>query len=47
MQEQIKRINDYLTVELALFLNKDLFDEKKISYKTYKYVEKHLLKRTK
>lgn len=47
MQEQIKRMNDYLTIELALFLNKNLFDEKKISYKTYKYVEKHLLKRKK
>ena len=47
MQTQIKKINDYITIELALFLNKNLFDEKEISYKTYKYVESRLLQRIK
>lgn len=35
---------DILLFEVALTLNKELFDEKIISYKVYKFTEEKLLK---
>lgn len=40
----IKTKNKEILLEVALTINKELFNEKKISYKTYKYTEENILK---
>ncbi len=39
--------NKRIILEVALVLNKELFDENKISYKMFKYTEDNLLKELK
>ncbi len=41
---EVKNKNTEIILEVALFLNKQLFDEQKISYKMFKYTEEHILK---
>lgn len=36
-------INKKIYLEVALTLNKELFDENKISYKMFKYTEENIL----
>ncbi len=43
-EENIKFNDTEIVLEVALFLNKQLFDEQKISYKMFKYTEEHILK---
>lgn len=42
--EKVKSKNKKIILEVALYLNKELFDENKISYKIYKYTEENILK---
>lgn len=35
---------DKIVLELALYINKSLFEDNKISYKSYKYTEENILK---
>ncbi len=39
--------NKRIILEVALILNKELFDENKISYKMFKYTEDNILKELK
>lgn len=45
--KEIKYKNKEILFEVALSLNKELFDEKKISYKMFKYTEENILKELK
>lgn len=42
--EKVKSKNEKIILEVALYLNKELFDENIISYKIYKYTEQNILK---
>lgn len=44
---EIKNKNKEILLNVALTLNKELFDDKKISYKIYKYTEESILKELK
>ena len=41
---EVKCKNKEIILEVILSLNKELFDENKISYKTFKYTEENILK---
>lgn len=41
---KVKYKNKEIFLNIALFLNKELFDENKISYKMFKYTEENILK---
>ena len=43
----IKSKNQEILINVALLLNKDLFNDNKISYKMYKYTEENILKELK
>lgn len=45
--EKVKNRNKRILLEVALFLNKELFDEKKISYKLFKITEDNILRELK
>ena len=45
--KEVKYKNKEILLNVALSLNKELFDEKKISYKMFKYTEKNILKELK
>lgn len=45
--KEIKAKNKEILLEVALTLNKELFNENKISYKMFKYTEENLLKELK
>lgn len=42
--EKVKSKNKEILLNVALTLNKELFDENKISYKMFKYTEENILK---
>ena len=44
---EVKYKNREILLEVALSLNKELFDENKISYKMFKYTEENILKELK
>lgn len=44
---KIKKKNRQLILDIALFLNKEMLNEKKIPYQTYKRTEEALLKKEK
>ena len=44
---EIKNKNKEILYEVALTLNKELFNENKISYKIFKYTEENILKELK
>lgn len=44
---EVKYKNKEILLEVALSLNKELFDENKISYKLFKYTEGNILKELK
>ncbi len=46
-KQRIKSKNRQITVAIALFLNEELFSEKRISYQVYKKCEEALLKKEK
>ena len=43
----VKNKNKEILLEIALTLNKELFNENKISYKMFKYTEENILKELK
>lgn len=45
--KEVKNKNKEILLEVALTLNKELFDENKISYKMFKYTEENILKELK
>lgn len=45
--KEVKYKNKGILLEVALSLNKELFDENKISYKMFKYTEENILKELK
>lgn len=45
--KEVKIKNKEILLEVALSLNKELFDENKISYKIFKYTEESILKELK
>ena len=45
--KEVKYKNKEILLNVALSLNKELFDEKKISYKMFKYTEENILKELK
>ncbi|MBO5183822.1 MAG: hypothetical protein J6B64_05475 [Bacilli bacterium] len=45
--KEVKYKNREILLEVALSLNKELFDENKISYKMFKYTEENILKELK
>ena len=45
--KEIKKKNKKILLEVALTLNKELFNENKISYKMFKYTEEGILKELK
>lgn len=45
--KEVKYKNKEILLEVALSLNKELFDENKISYKIFKYTEENILKELK
>lgn len=45
--KEAKNKNKEILLEVALTLNKELFNENKISYKMFKYTEKNILKELK
>jgi len=47
LTKNIENKNKEILLEIALILNKELFDEFKISYKLFKFTEKSLLKEIK
>lgn len=47
LNKEIKNRNKEILLEVALTLNKELFDENKISYKMFKYTEENILKEMK
>lgn len=42
--KEVKNKNKEILLEVALTLNKELFNENKISYKMFKYTEDNILK---
>ena len=42
--KEVKYKNKEILLEVALSLNKELFDENRISYKMFKYTEENILK---
>ncbi len=46
-RKEVKCRNREILLEVALSLNKELFDEKIISYKMFKYTEENILKELK
>lgn len=44
---EVKKKNKEIILNVALYLNKELFDENKISYKMFKYTEENILKELK
>ena len=47
LNKEIKNKNKEILLEVAITLNKELFDENKISYKMFKYTEENILKEMK
>ena len=47
ISEEVKNKNKEIILSVALSLNKELFDENKISYKMFKYTEENILKELK
>lgn len=45
--KEVKNKNKEILLEVTLTLNKELFNENKISYKMFKYTEKNILKELK
>jgi hypothetical protein len=45
--KEVKNKNKEILLEVALTLNKELFNENKISYKMFKYTEDNILKELK
>lgn len=45
--KEVKNKNKEILLEVALTLNKELFNENKISYKMFKYTEENILKELK
>lgn len=45
--KEVKYKNKQILLNVALSLNKELFDENKISYKMFKYTEENILKELK
>lgn len=45
--KEVKNKNKEILLEVALTLNKELFNENKISYKKFKYTEENILKELK
>lgn len=45
--KEVKYKNKEILLNVALSLNKELFDENKVSYKMFKYAEKNILKELK
>lgn len=45
--KEVKYKNREILLNVALFLNKELFDENKISYKMFKYTEENILRELK
>lgn len=45
--KEVKYKNKEILLNVALSLNKELFDENKISYKMFKYTEENILKELK
>lgn len=45
--KEVKYKNKEILLEVALSLNKELFDENRISYKMFKYTEENILKEMK
>ena len=45
--KEVKNKNKEILLEVALTLNKELFNENKISYKIFKYTEENILKELK
>lgn len=45
--KEVKYKNKQIFLNVALSLNKELFDENKISYKMFKYTEENILKELK
>ncbi len=45
--KEVKRKNKEIILNIALSINKELFDENKISYKMFKYTEENILKELK
>ena len=45
--KEVKYRNKEILLNVALSLNKELFDENKISYKMFKYTEENILKELK
>ena len=45
--KEVKNKNKEIILNVALSLNKKLFDENKISYKMFKYTEENILKELK
>ena len=45
--KEVKNKNKEILLEVALTLNKELFNENKISYKMFKYTEENILKEMK
>ncbi len=46
-RKEVKNKNKEILLEVALTLNKELFNENKISYKIFKYTEENILKELK
>ena len=44
---QIKKMNRKIILEIALLINKELFNEERISYKVFKCAEESILKQIK
>lgn len=42
--KEVKNMNKKILLEVALTLNKEMFNENKISYKMFKYTEENILK---
>lgn len=45
--KEVKNKNKEIILEVALALNKELFNENKISYKMFKYTKENILKELK
>lgn len=44
LNDKMKIKNKIILLEVALILNKELYDENRISYKMFKYTEDNILK---
>lgn len=45
--KEVSNKNKRILLEVALFLNKELFSDNKISYKMFKYTEENILRELK